>query len=377
MDVVLQYIPLWDPGLRHPVAASALSVIVPTYNERDNVDELVERINKSLAGRKYEILFVDDNSRDGTADAATALSTKYPIRVIVRTNERGLASAVVHGFKNTSNDVIGVIDADLQHPPEVVADLLKAIDEGADVAIASRYVKGGSCEGWGLMRRIISKGAIFLSHLFLPRTRGITDPMAGFFMFRRSVITGADLKPTGYKILLELLIAGKFNKVAEVPYAFKVRTKGESKLSSKTQIDYLKHLFSLMQRSGELLRFIKFAVVGGTGVLVNLGTYWLLTRFATINEFGALAISFEASVVSNFLLNNFFTFSDRRVNKAFPFAVQFVKFNVISLGGLGIQEGCLWLFHTAAGLNDILAVGIGIVLATLWNYLLNSWWTWK
>ena len=359
------------------MTSTTLSIIIPTYNERDNIKTLVEQLHKALTGQKYEILFIDDNSRDGTAEAASAMAPTYPVRVIVRTNERGLASAVVHGFNNSSSNIIAVMDADLQHPPRVIADLLKSIESGADVAIGSRYVKGGGCEGWSLTRRIISKGAIFLSHLLLPRTRGINDPMSGLFMLRRPVIEGADLKPTGYKILLEILIAGRFDRVAEVPYGFKVREKGESKLSSKTQIDYLKHLYSLMKRSGELTRFVKFALVGGTGVLVNLGTYWLLTRLAHLNQFAALALSFEASVISNFLLNNFFTFADRRVSRALPFLVQLMKFNIISLGGLGIQEGCLWVLHTAAGLHDIAAVIIGIVLATLWNYLLNSWWTWK
>jgi dolichol-phosphate mannosyltransferase len=320
---------------------------------------------------------VDDNSRDGTATAAQALSARYPVRVIVRANERGLASAVVHGFKNTTSSIVAVMDADLQHPPEIVAELLKSIEAGADLAIGSRYVKGGSCEGWGLMRRVISKGAIFLAHLLLPRTRGIHDPMAGLFMLRRPVIDGVALKPTGYKILLEILIAGHFKKVTEVPYAFRIREKGKSKLSSRQQVDYLKHLYSLMRRSGELIRLIKFAAVGGSGVLVNLASYWILTRFAHFNDFTALAVSFEASVISNFLLNNFFTFADRRVTRAFPFLIQFVKFNIISLGGLGIQEACLWLLHTTWGAPDMLAVVIGIVIATIWNYALNSWWTWK
>lgn len=355
---------------------STVSIVIPTYNEKDNVTALVERLGKALAGRKYEIVFVDDNSKDGTAEAARAMAAKYPVRVIVRTTERGLASAVVHGFHNTTGDIIGVIDADLQHPPEVVADLVKAIENGADLAIGSRYVKGGGCEGWSLTRRIISKGAIFLSHLFLGKTRGIHDPMAGFFMLRRSVITGARLQPTGYKILLEILIEGKFKKVTEVPFIFKVREKGESKLSSKTQLDYLKHLWSLMRRSGELLRFIKFCVVGGSGVIVNLGVYALLTRLLHLNEYGAQAISFEASVISNFLFNNFFTFADRQGNRTASIG-KFFKFNLISLGGYLIQLGSLWLFYQVIGWNDILANAIGIIIATLWNYFLNTLWTWK
>ncbi len=360
-----------------PLPNSALTIVVPTYNESANVKALIERLGKALAGKSYEILFIDDNSRDGTAAAAESMAPRYPVRVIVRTAERGLASAVVHGFKNSTSDVISVIDADLQHPPEVVADLLKAVEAGADIAIGSRYVPGGACEGWSLTRRIISKGAIFLCHLLLPRTRGIKDPMSGLFMFKRPVIKDASLKPTGYKILLEILIEGRFDKVTEVPFHFKVREKGESKLSSKTQIDYLKHLYSLMKRSGELARFIKFVAVGLSGVVVNLGAYWIFTRVAGLNNYLAVAFSFEASVISNFLLNNFFTFSDRRARGALPFLAQFVKFNVISLGGFLIQEGSLWLFNGIIGIHDVVAVGIGIIIATLWNYFLNSWFTWK
>jgi len=357
--------------------ADSVSVVIPTYNEKDNVVPLVERLERALAGQPHEIVFVDDNSRDGTAEIAQSLAGKYPVRVIVRRNERGLGSAVVHGFKNTNGNIICVMDADLQHPPEVVADLLNSVANGADLAVGSRYVKGGGCEGWSLVRRIISKGAIFMAHLLLPRTRGVSDPMSGFFMLKRPVVEGADLQVTGYKILLEILIAGHAEHIAEVPFVFVAREKGESKLSSKTQVEYLKHLWSLMKRTGELWRFFKFIIVGGSGVVVNLGSYWLLTRFANLGRPPALAVAFELSVISNFLLNNFFTFADRREARVGPFLLQFVKFNVISLVGLGIQEGCLWLLNTVLHINDIIAVLVGIILATLWNYFTNNRWTWK
>ncbi len=149
--------------------------------------------------------------------------------------------------------------------------LLQAIRDGADMAIGSRYVKGGGCEGWGLLRRIMSRGAGFLAHLFLPSTRGIADPMSGFFMFRPAIIEGAELQPTGYKILLEILVAGNPQHVAEVPFVFVTRTVGESKLKLSQQIDYLKHIASLMRRKGELSRFLRFCLVGASGVLVNMG----------------------------------------------------------------------------------------------------------
>lgn len=242
-----------------------VSVIVPTYKEKDNVRPLVERIDKTLKGYDYEIVFVDDNSPDGTADAARAMAVNYPVRVIVRTEERGLATAVIRGFTEAAGDVMVVIDSDLQHPPEVIPSLLKAVEKGADIAIPSRYVAGGGCEGWGLMRRIMSKGAILMSHLALPSIRTVSDPMSGFFALRRATVANADLRPIGYKILLEILIIGHYKSVAEVPYVFHVREKGQSKLKASVQFDYIKQLFDLMRRSGELWRFIKFCIVGEAG----------------------------------------------------------------------------------------------------------------
>jgi dolichol-phosphate mannosyltransferase len=163
----------------------------------------VQRIGRALEGVDYEILIVDDDSRDGTEELVAKLSRHYPLRLVIRRDKKGLASAVVDGFGLADARAIGVMDADLQHPPEILPSLLRALDGGADMAIGSRYVAGGGCEGWGLMRRVISRGAGFLAHLFLPSTRGIADPMSGYFMLRPQVIEGADLRPTGYKILLE------------------------------------------------------------------------------------------------------------------------------------------------------------------------------
>jgi len=355
-----------------------ISVIVPTYREKDNLTALVEQVGAALSGQNYELLLVDDDSRDGTAELAQALSAKHPLRLVVRQNERGLASAVVHGFKLADADTLAVMDADLQHPPHVLADMLKAIQSGADLVIASRYVPGGSCEGWSTSRRIISKGAIFLAHLLLPKTRKISDPMSGFFMLRKSVVSQANLKPSGYKILLEVLIEGDYQKAAEVPYRFRVREKGESKLSAKTQIDYLKHLFSLMKRTGEITRFVKFCLVGASGVGVNLGVFWVLTRFAGLHEedFLALAIGIEVSILSNFTLNELFTFRDCRPPNS-HFLVRLLKFNLFCLVGAGIQAGVYGLFYHVLGVYDLISNLIGIAVATLWNYFMNRRWTWQ
>lgn len=356
--------------------AKALSIIVPTYNERENIQPLMERIHKSFSNGGYEVVFVDDNSRDGTADAIKSLNG-YPVQLLVRTDKRGLASAVVEGVALANAPVIGVIDADLQHPPEVLPKLLESINSGADIAIASRYVPGGDCRGWSLTRRIISKGAIMLAHLLLPLTRKVHDPMSGYFMFRKDSIDMARLKPTGFKILLEMLVAGGAKQTAEVPYIFDVRSRGESKLSSKTQVDYLKHLWSLFVRSGELWRFFKFIFVGLTGVGVNLGLLWLLTEKTKLFDVASSAVAIEVSIIWNFILNNAFTFSDRNEPGFLAFVKRLLKFNFVSLAGAAINLGLFWVFKNPLHIYYLLAQALGIVVATLWNYVLNMIWTWR
>ncbi len=259
----------------------------------------------------------------------------------------------------------------------MVAPVLKAIDGGADVAVASRYVKGGGCEGWSLTRRIISKVAVLISHILLPRTMSIKDPMSGFFAFTRPVTTGVTLNPTGYKILLEILVQGKANKTTEVPYTFYTRTRGESKLKMRTQVEYLKHILSLMVRSGELTRLGKFLLVGLSGVGVNEGLLWILREFARFPLAVSSAIAVEASIISNFALNNIFTFGDRRSSSAGLTLRRFVKFNLVSLAGLGINIGVLWMFTHVFGVHYLISNLIGIAVAALWNYFLSTLWTWK
>ena len=357
--------------------ADTVSVIIPTYNEKDNIAPLLERVAKALAGYDYEILIVDDNSRDGTIEAASELASKYPVKVLVRREERGLATAVVHGLKAASGQIIGVMDADLQHPPEVLPDLIKAIQGGADMVVASRYIPGGGCPNWGLSRKIISKVALVIAHLLLPSTRPVKDPLAGFFMFRRQNVDPAKLKPIGYKISLEVMLTGRFQNVVEVPYIFEDRSAGQSKLNPGQQMDYLKHLFSLMARTGELKRFLKFCAVGLSGIVVNQGLLWLLTEFGGLQYYISALFAIEASIISNFVLNDYFTFADRRTGKGKSFIVRLLKFNVTCLAGAGIQYGLLLLFTSVFGVYYLISNLIAIAIAFLWNYFMSSWWTWK
>lgn len=353
------------------------SIIIPTYNEADNIGPLVERIHAAIGDRPYEILFVDDNSRDGTAHIAASLVPKYPVKVLIRKNKRGLATAILDGLLYIQGEYVCVMDADLQHPPEVLPVLFREMDNGRDLVIASRYVPGGGCEGWKLTRRIISRGAITLAHVFLPDTRKYSDPLSGFFAFHRKVVEKAQLNPLGYKILLEILLMGDHKSVAEVPYTFVTRTRGESKLSTKTQKEYLKHLYSLMHRKGEDVRFIKFLLVGASGIIVNEGLLFILKELIKLTLPVASAIAIEASIISNFMLNDTITFRDRRTAGAKSFFSRLAKFNAVSLAGAAINYSATLLLTQVFGIHYLISNLIGIVIATMVNYLVNNWWTWK
>ncbi len=353
-----------------------ISLVIPTYKEKENISPLVERLSRTLKDRKYEILFVDDNSNDGTIDLISELAARYPAKVIVRLDERGLATAVVHGIKFARGNIIGVMDADLQHPPEINSALLEAVEKGADMAVASRYIPGGGCPNWSLTRRIISRGAILLAHIFLPTTRKVKDPVSGFFMFQREAIDGVELRPTGYKILLEMLVMGHFQNVVEVPFIFEDRSSGSSKMQARQQIDYLQHIFRLMRRTGELVRFLKFIGVGLSGTLVNLGILRLVNALTSWSGYVALLPGIEVSIITNFLLNDFFTFSDRRTGKVKSLFARLLKYNLVALAGAVINYAIAAALFTV-GLNIYLADFIGIVVAFLWNYFFSTVWAWK
>ena len=357
--------------------AVELSLIAPTYNEKENVTPLVERVHKALSKYSYELIVVDDNSPDGTSELAKSLSSRYPLKVIVRTSERGLASAVVAGFDQATGHVLGVIDADLQHPPEAIPALLEAIKGGADVAIASRYVEGGGIEGWSTKREVISKGAKLLATILLPSTREIKDPLAGFFLFKRKVIDGAVLTPTGYKILLEVLVRGNASHVAEVPYTFKERERGKSNLTFSEQLDFLKHLSRLAWFEGDVKRFLKFCIVGASGTFVYLGLLALFTEIAGLFYALSAVLAYETAILNNFTWNEIWTFRDKRASAGGSVAIRALKFNLVSLVGMGIHESVLVFFTEVTGLFYILSAIIAILCALLWNFSANVKWTWR
>jgi len=224
-----------------------LTIIVPTYNEAGNIVELVDRSESALMNVDFEIIVVDDSSSDGTANLAEGLGRKYGnVRVLRRPRKSGLASAVLDGLKVAEGDAVAVIDADLQHPPEILPKMLREIREGhKSMVIASRYVSDGGIIGWNTRRKIVSRGANLLARIALPKVKAIKDPLSGCFMFVPSIIEGVKLNPVGYKILLEMLVKGRCSSVTEVPYVFVPRKKGKSKLSTGEIWNYVRHLMGL------------------------------------------------------------------------------------------------------------------------------------
>jgi len=219
-----------------------ISIIIPTYNEKENIKKLILDINRILK-KDFEIIVVDDNSQDGTGRIVDKLK-KYNAKCIHRKGKLGLASAVIEGFKAAKGEIIGVMDADFSHDINVIPKLIKPIiNNEAELTIGSRYIQGGKIENWPLKRKIISRGATLLSLLLTT----VKDPMSGFFFLNKEVIKGIELNAKGYKILLEIIVKGKYNKVNEIPYTFVDRKAGKSKLNKKEYIDYLRNLGNLLR----------------------------------------------------------------------------------------------------------------------------------
>ena len=228
-----------------------LSVVVPTYNEAGSMTGLAERLQAALAGRDWELVVIDDGSPDGTADVASALAPRIPVHVVRRARKGGLASAVVAGFAAAQGEVIVVMDADLSHPPEVVPALVDAIAGSAELAVGSRYVKGGGVMDWPLQRRVVSRVACLRGNALVP----VRDATSGFFALRRAVIDGVTLNPIGFKIGFEVIARGRYTTVVEVPYIFRDRELGASKFGRREVLQYLVQLGQVAR--DKLLRRIR------------------------------------------------------------------------------------------------------------------------
>jgi len=228
---------------------SKVSIVVPSYNERDNVKKLVEQIDAALSGIEHEILFVDD-STDDTSQVIEEIAKEKPhVRLKHRTEEKGLATAVILGFKLAEGDYLACMDADLQHPPTILRPMYAALESGADFCIPSRLIPGGDDGGLNWYRKLVSGTARLIGQILLPCLRHISDPTSGLFMFRKECIQDADMRPVGWKIMVEVLAMAHYKSIVEIPYAFQQREAGESKLDSKVTMQYLQQCFGLMSRA--------------------------------------------------------------------------------------------------------------------------------
>jgi dolichol-phosphate mannosyltransferase len=225
-----------------------LALVIPTLREAENLPGLLDRVRSVLdpVGVGYEILVVDDDSLDGTEEIVSAISIADPrVRLLVRKGERGLSGAVLYGWRQTDAAILGVMDADLQHPPELLPDLVSAILAGNDLAIGSRYTLGGQVGAWNPVRKLLSTAAVWATWPIQHAGIRAHDPMTGFFLLRRECIDGIDFQPSGFKLLLEILVRGRLRSVAEVPFAFGSRYRGASKAGFKVGWDYAKLLARL------------------------------------------------------------------------------------------------------------------------------------
>ncbi|MCI9050989.1 MAG: polyprenol monophosphomannose synthase [Lachnospiraceae bacterium] len=226
-----------------------LSIVIPTFNEKGNIKPLLKQIAEALKDISYEIIFVDDSNDETPNIILKEMKKTDNIKLEHRENKSGLATAVIRGFELSQGEYIAVIDADLQHPPRTLYQMYQALEKGkGDICIPSRFIKGGSDGGLNIYRKFVSGTARWLGKIILPCLRKVSDPTSGLFMFRREIIKNSELKPIGWKIMIEVLAMGHYSKIIEIPYKFCKRNEGESKLNINVTIDYIKQLFHLKKR---------------------------------------------------------------------------------------------------------------------------------
>ena len=363
-----------------------VSVILPTYNERDNVRELIPEIHRIMnaagLGSVYEVIVVDDDSPDGTAQVARELARSYPVKVIVRRGERGLSSAVNRGIQESSGAICVVMDADFQHPPELIPVLVEKISkEGYDLAIASRYIDQGSVEDWSFHRKIISKAANWMAYMLFPELRNVKDLMSGFFAFRKSLVEEKihELDPLGFKILLEILVKTHPARVIEVPYTFGKRRHGRSKLGTRVMLEYVLHLLKLSKHSRVYPG--KFALVGALGAAVNFVVYnltlLLLPKGLLARTLIAWLLGVEAGILNNFTFHEHWTFAPEIVDRSWRARLKrLVYYHASNVGYLAITSAVILatgLVIPEPRIDWMLAIAAGY----LWNYIVARRIIWR
>lgn len=360
------------------VLPADLTLVVPCYNEAENIAPLIAALSKALDGLRWEVVFVDDNSPDGTSEAVTRVARlDSRIRLIRRVGRRGLSSAVIEGALSSTAPVLAVMDGDLQHDESILRSLLAPLlaDE-ADLAVASRHVQGGDSSGLASRwRHALSQAGIRLSQIILPIP--LTDPMSGFFAIRRGVFERAvpRLTGTGFKILLELVLSvTRPVRIIEVPFVFRPRQSGESKLSPLVMIQFLGMLVERACRGWLPTHFVLFAVVGLIGIAVNLA-FAELARVSGANFRASQVIGTACAIFINFQLNNRITYQDRplRGKRWLPGLCVFVLGSALgAFANIGVAQ---LLYDTHGHWSRSSAAGA--VIGVVWNYAIASTLVWR
>ena len=364
---------------QHIEEGRTLSVILPTRNERDNVARVVERLNVVLAGIDWEAIFVDDDSTDGTIPALRALAqSDLRVRLVHRIGRRGLSSACIEGIQASTAPYVAIMDADLQHDEALLPSMLAVLQSGeCDLVVGSRYVEGGGIEGWDKRRAGISGFATRVNAALLPS--GIADPMSGFFMLTRPAFDGAvrRLSAIGFKILVDLIASSPDRlRIRELPYQFRPRTAGESKLDALVAWEYGLLLLDKLIGHVVPVRFVLFSAVGTIGVIVNLVVLGVAFRVIGLDFLWSQSIATTAAMMGNFALNNALTHRDRRLTgwRALAGLTSFcLVCGVGAIANVGVSaslESRGWLSWWAAGLG-------GAAFSAVWNYAVSSVVTWR
>jgi dolichol-phosphate mannosyltransferase len=369
------------PGPEKPPQALSLlqlSVVVPTFNERDNVTKLFRKLEAALAGVAWEVIFVDDNSPDGTSDVVRALALQDSrVRCIRRIGRRGLSGACIEGILASSAPYAAVMDADLQHDETQLPTMLALLQGGkAELVVGSRYVEGGSAASFNKQRADASALATEVAKRVLHVS--IADPMSGFFMICRDRFEqlAPKLSTQGFKILLDLVAtAGGELRTVEIPYNFGARLHGESKLDSMVALDFLGLVLAKLTSDAVSLRFLLFAMVGGTGLFVHLGTLYIALTLFNAPFAEAQAAGAFVAMTSNFILNNFLTYRDQRL-RGFAILRGLLAFYLVCSVGLFANVGVAFSVYDQEPIWW-LAGAAGALMGVVWNYAMSGLFVWR
>jgi len=368
-----------DTQVTATVSAREISIVVPTFKERENVEILTKKLEAALEGVAWEVIFVDDDSPDGTADAVKELAQRdNRVRCILRVGRRGLAGATIEGMLSSSAPFIAVMDADLQHDEALLPRMLETLRNGnADLVVGSRYIEGGDAKGLaGGIRHRISQASTVVARSLLGVT--IADPMSGFFMIRRDRFEPLvpKLSTQGFKILLDIVASsGGSLRIAELPYKFGQRQHGESKLDAQVAIDYIGLL--LAKLTGDLIspRFFLFAAVGAFGVLVQLLALDIGLKLLSLPFAAAQVLAVFIAMTGNFILNNQLTYHDQRL-KGFDFLRGLIGFYIVCAFGAVVNFGVAVTAFEHFGIWWLGGLA-GAVAGAVWNFAISSSVVWR